>query len=240
MTRPAVRATSTRFVALSTRSLATQASDDAAAGESLAALGLGNLSASETPELMQETAEPSTSSRPSPPGWDPRKPPILDLPPAQDPLLHYLTSSLTKNGHRAKASRIVARTLQHLHAFTRAPPLPVLREAIFAASPAVKTTSRRVGAKTNYKPVALQEKQRTRFAVQWILKASEAKTGQTVEERLAREFIAVLQGSSDALKKKEEVHKFAMVNRSVMRFCFTSRFLTSCSSSGNVKVGFGS
>jgi small subunit ribosomal protein S7 len=73
----------------------------------------------------------------------------------------------------------------------------------------------RHGAKNVAKPVALGEKQRTRFALEWILEASKQRSGQTVEERLARELIAIVQGTSDALKKKEEVHKFAMVNRCV-------------------------
>lgn len=63
------------------------------------------------------------------------------------------------------------------------------------------------------KPVALGEKERTRYAVEWILKASKSKSGQTLEERLAREMISVIQGNSEALKKKEEVHKQAMANR---------------------------
>jgi len=142
-------------------------------------------------------------------------PPIMNIPPAEDPLLHYITSSLLKHGHRAKASRITSRTLLHIHAFTRAPPLPILREAIRAASPAVRSLMHRSGAKTVPKPIALGEKQQTRFAVQWILKASEKKSGRTVEERLARELIAVVQGTSEALKKKEEVHRFAMINRHV-------------------------
>lgn len=198
----------TRAISHRTRTLATAASDKATATDSLAALGL-SVSATSTAVARVPAERPH----------DPSKPTILDIPPEQDPLLHYLTSSLLKHGHRAKASRIVARTLMHLHAFTRAPPLPVLREAVLAAAPAVKTTSRRIGAKTNYKPVALGEKQRTRYAVQWILKASESKSGQTVEERLAREIIAVLQGNSEALKKKDEVHKFATVNRCVGFWC---------------------
>jgi Ribosomal protein S7p/S5e len=98
--------------------------------------------------------------------------------------------------------------------------MPILREAILMASPAVRSMIHRRGAKNVVKPVALGEKQRTRFALQWILAASDKKSGQTVEERLAREFIAVLQGTSDALRKKEEVHRFAMVNRSVGFFFF--------------------
>jgi hypothetical protein len=65
------------------------------------------------------------------------------------------------------------------------------------------------------KPVALGERQRMKFAVRWILDASYKKMGKKIEERLAREMVAVVQGDSEALKKKEEVHKFAMVNRYV-------------------------
>jgi small subunit ribosomal protein S7 len=71
----------------------------------------------------------------------------------------------------------------------------------------------RQGAKNIARPIALGEKQRTRFAVEWILEASKKRAGQTIEERLAKELVAVFQGDSTALAKKLEVHRFAMVNR---------------------------
>lgn len=144
-------------------------------------------------------------------------PAILNIPPAEDPLLHYLASSIMKHGRRSKAARITSRTLLHLHSFTRSEPLPLLREAIFAASPAVKCLSHRYGSKNVYKPIALGEKHRTRFAVKWILEASDSKPGKTLEERLAREVIAVLEGNSRALSKKAELHRIAMVNRYVLK-----------------------
>jgi small subunit ribosomal protein S7 len=141
---------------------------------------------------------------------------IMNIPPPEDPLLHYFTSSLLSHGHRARASRITARTLLHIHAFTRAPPLPILQQAILDASPAVRTLLHKKGGKTVPKPIALGEKQRTRFAVQAILKASKTKPGRTVEERLARELIGIIQGKSVALENKETIHKLAMVNRYVL------------------------
>ena len=146
----------------------------------------------------------------------PKLPPVLNIPPAEDPLLHYLTSNIMKHGRRSKAARVTSRTLLHLHSFTRSEPLPLLREAILAASPAVKCLSHRHGAKNVLKPIALGEKQRTRFAVRWILEASDSKPGKTLEERLAREVIAILEGNSKALAKKMELHRVAMVNRYVL------------------------
>jgi small subunit ribosomal protein S7 len=136
-----------------------------------------------------------------------------EIPPTEDPLLHYIASMFLHHGHRAKASRITSRTLLYIRNLTNSPPLPILREAVLAASPAVRTMMHRQGAKNIARPIALGEKQRTRFAVKWILEASEKQKGKTAEERLAREIIAISQGNSDALKKKMEAHRFAMVNR---------------------------
>ncbi|KAJ8495502.1 hypothetical protein ONZ45_g12827 [Pleurotus djamor] len=155
----------------------------------------------------------SSTSVPAIPPSPARTPTIMDIPPESDPLLSYLTNSLMKDGKRARAARTTSRMLLHIHAFTRADPVPIFREAIRLASPAVKSLIHRVASKNVAKPVPLGEKERVRYAVQWILKASEKKPASTAEERLAREIIAIIQGNSDVLKTKEEVHRFAMVNR---------------------------
>ncbi|KAE9405864.1 hypothetical protein BT96DRAFT_1015341 [Gymnopus androsaceus JB14] len=86
------------------------------------------------------------------------QPNLINIPPQQDPLLQFLASRLMNHGHRQKASRIVSRTLLNIHAYTRAPPLPILRRAIFALSPAVRLLKHRHSTKTIYKPVAVSEK----------------------------------------------------------------------------------
>lgn len=141
---------------------------------------------------------------------------IMIIPPAQDPLLHYLTSKLTHDGLRTRAAGRVTRVLMHIHGYTRAQPLPILRQAIFAASPAVRVMNHKKGSKSIGVPMALNEKQRTRFGVEWIINASQKKAGKSLEVRLAKEMISVVQGSSEALKKKEEVHRSAMLNRCVV------------------------
>jgi small subunit ribosomal protein S7 len=87
------------------------------------------------------------------------------------------------------------------------------------AAPAVRCMTHKHGTKNVSKPIPLGEKQRTRHAVKWILEACEKKMGRTLEERLAREMVAIIRGESEALRKKEEIHRFAMVNRCI---CFSS------------------
>ncbi|KAF9234228.1 ribosomal protein S7 domain-containing protein [Melanogaster broomeanus] len=140
------------------------------------------------------------------------------IPPVNDPLLEYLTSALQSNGHRARAARLVSRMLLHIHTSTRAPPVPIVREAVLSAAPAVRVLSNRMVAKMAYIPTPVTEKQRVHDGVKAIIAASASRPGKTVDVRLAREMIGVVQGESKALEEKMRIHKLAMLNRgSVMK-----------------------
>ncbi|KAI0290748.1 ribosomal protein S7 domain-containing protein [Multifurca ochricompacta] len=152
------------------------------------------------PSTLPFTTTPSTS-------------PILDIPPAEDPLLQFMTNTIMRHGKRKRTSRIVSRMLLWVHSLTHAPPLEIVRQAVLLAAPAVRSMSHTHGGKIVSRPIALSEKQRTRYAVKWIIKASDNRLGQTLEERLARELIAIIQGTSSVLAEKDRVHTFAMVNR---------------------------
>ncbi|KAG6899179.1 hypothetical protein C0993_012625 [Termitomyces sp. T159_Od127] len=162
---------------------------------------------------------------------------IVNIPPAEDPLLHYVTSHLMRHGHRARASRIVSNILLYIHAWTRAPPLPILRKAILDAAPAVRTLSHRTGGKTTFKPTALSEKKRMFFALKHIKDASRARSGRTIEERMAREMINIVEGvDSEAVKAKRKMHEFATVNRSVHLTFLRRTLLTNLFSRGNIQT----
>ena len=168
-----------------------------------------------TTGLNLNVPEPPSQPSPKPEPSDTLDDPLAQMfvPPADDPLLHYLTSALLKNGHRSRAARLVSRTLLHIHTSTRAPPMPIVREAILTASPAVKLGSHKYGTKTLQVPYALTEKQRIHSGVKAILTASRSRPGKSIDIRLARELIGVLQGQSDAIEEKARLHKLAMVNR---------------------------
>jgi len=135
------------------------------------------------------------------------------IPPRNDPLLEYIANHIMRSGHKHRAQRIVANTLAEIHRLTGANPLPILRSAIFRASPSVRVASMKKGAKTRLVPVPLADKQRTFYAVKWVLKQSDKRGEQRLEQRLAKEVIAIIEGSSRVLNQKAEVHKVALANR---------------------------
>ncbi|CAE6468082.1 unnamed protein product [Rhizoctonia solani] len=136
------------------------------------------------------------------------------LPPIADPLLDFTASLIQKHGERTKAARTVAQALEYIHILTGgAPPLPIYREAIRLVSPSVKVVTLKKRAKNLPTPRPLTERQRTRTGILAILKASDKRSEKHLWERIARECINVLRGESDAIKKLEEVHRFALANR---------------------------
>jgi small subunit ribosomal protein S7 len=134
-----------------------------------------------------------------------------------------MTNMIMRHGKRKRASHTISRMLLWVHSLTRAPPLEIVREAVLLAAPAVRTMSHTQGGKIVSRPIALSEKQRTRYALKWILKACDNRPGQALEERLAREIIATVQGTSSVLLEKERAHTFAMVNRCVFELRFICR-----------------
>ncbi|KAJ2924700.1 hypothetical protein H1R20_g12388, partial [Candolleomyces eurysporus] len=142
---------------------------------------------------------------------------LFEVPPERDPLLQFLTTSVMKHGRYARAKKVISEMLLHIHTLTRAPPIPIVREAILKASPAVRVASTKVGARAIVRPIALSERQRTGKGIKWIIEASHDKPGKQMQVRLAKEMVAVVRGQSSALKKKEEAHKSAMVARGAIR-----------------------
>ena len=198
-------------VAMNARRLATEGSSSSLPGAAQAQNGVISSVTLQAPPAASTSASilPRAAA----------EPPVIHVPPAEDPLLHLFTSMIMVHGKRQQASRVVTRMLLHIHAFTQAPPMPILRQAIAAASPLLRCRSFKRAAKQFVFPFPLSERQRTWQAIDWIIKESRLRRGGRLdEERLAREIIGIVRGDSEVLKKKEAVHKLAVLHRCVSRF----------------------
>ena len=135
------------------------------------------------------------------------------LPPKTDPTLELLTNLLMKDGKKAQAQRFTTRTLSIIANVTNSNPLPLLQDAIARTAPLVKLQSKKQGGKSLQVPVALTQRQSKRKALTWIIDASQKRPDRELEKRLAAELLAVVEGTSGAIAKKEEQHRMATVNR---------------------------
>jgi len=141
------------------------------------------------------------------------------MPYKTEPVLELFTNCIMSDGKKGEAQRHVANILTMLQRATNEPPVPLLRKAIELSSPQVRIMSTKRGAKIIQTPRALNERQRTRAGIQWLLKAAERGRKGAIkrDDRIAREVLAVLEGTSDVFKKVEELHRAAMLVRYVFR-----------------------
>ncbi|KAJ9108950.1 hypothetical protein QFC21_000272 [Naganishia friedmannii] len=174
------------------------------------------------PDYSTSLTDTTFLQTPTRPGYT-----VDNLPPKIDPTLELFAHLIMKHGKKAEAHKVVTDVLQQLQVraqidglrmqrTTRDDPVRLIHKAIDMVSPSIRMVSLRRAAKNIPVPSALDARQRSRQGIQWILKAAERGRagGQPRNGRLAREFMSVLEGTSAALQRKDEVHRLATVNRS--------------------------
>lgn len=143
--------------------------------------------------------------------------PAISVPPLEEPLLDYMIGLLMRQGKRTIAQKHIINLLNQLRLITGLEPFPLLAKAVELASPQVVTKNEQKRIKVTTVPVALNETQRARRGILWIVKQSERRPGQKFGQRLAMEVIAVLNGTSEVLKLKADQHRLAYLNRANLR-----------------------
>lgn len=98
--------------------------------------------------------------------------------------------------------------------------LKTFEEAVKKVMPAQEIRSRRVGGATYQVPYPLKHDRSEALAVRWIVEAARAKSGRTMEERLANELKNAHEGMGDAIKKRDDTHKMAESNKAFAHFRF--------------------
>ncbi|KAF9142898.1 hypothetical protein BGX30_001890 [Mortierella sp. GBA39] len=132
----------------------------------------------------------------------------------QNPILSQLVNTIMKDGKKARAQRFVADALLEIRSRTQSDPYHVILDALELTSPILKLTAIKKGSKVLQVPTPMTERQRRRKAIVWILEASDKRKGEKLfKDRLASEFLAVVNGNSGALVKKNQLHKMALANR---------------------------
>ncbi|KAL1924483.1 mitochondrial 37S ribosomal protein uS7m [Calcarisporiella thermophila] len=139
--------------------------------------------------------------------------PDTQKPLRDDPLLSQLVNTIMKDGKKARAERLVAQALLEVRRRTNADPYTILCEAIELASPMVAMSATRKGSKVVQAPRPLRERQRRRKAIVWLLEAAAKRPEKDFSTRLSSEILAVINGASGALDKKNQLHRLALANR---------------------------
>ncbi|KAI9219168.1 ribosomal protein S7 domain-containing protein [Blastocladiella britannica] len=139
-----------------------------------------------------------------------------------DALLAQTTNLIMRDGKKTKAHNLLQGALEHVRTMAARDnsslpagltPPALFAEAVAKAAPLLETKAFKRGTKVLQIPKALNERQRNRRAIVWMLEAAKKRPEKEFEKRLANEIVAVLEGSSEAIKRKDAIYKVALANR---------------------------
>ncbi len=125
---------------------------------------------------------------------------------------------LMLRGQKATAERIVYNALQLTAQQVNSNPEEALERAIKNAAPLLMVKSRRVGGATYQVPMEVGEDRGRTLAMRWLMASARARSGKSMEERLASELVDAVNGRGAAIKKRDDLHKMAEANKAFAHY----------------------
>jgi small subunit ribosomal protein S7 len=100
-------------------------------------------------------------------------------------------------------------------------PLEVFDQAMRNIQPHLETRSRRVGGANYQIPFEVKGQRQQHLITMWFVEAARARSGMSMEDRIALELIDAYNSTGAAVKKKEDTHRMADANRAFAHFART-------------------
>ncbi len=135
-----------------------------------------------------------------------------------DVVLTKFMNSMMLHGKKSIAERILYGALDQVETKLKRDPLSVFHEALENVMPAVEVRSRRVGGATYQVPVEVRNDRKQALAIRWVISAARGRNENTMEERLAGEFLDAVNNRGSAVKKREDTHRMAEANRAFAHY----------------------
>ncbi len=125
---------------------------------------------------------------------------------------------IMRRGKKSVATKIVYRCFDIIKEKTKKDPLTVFDDAVNKVAPIMEVKSKRIGGATYQVPIEVRGDRRIQLAFRWIISAAKERKGKPMAEKLADEFIDIMNGTGAALKKRDTVQRTAEANRAFAHF----------------------
>ena len=129
-----------------------------------------------------------------------------------------LVNSVMLDGKKGVAQKIVYDAFAEVQEKTGNDPLEMFEKALENIMPSLEVKARRVGGSTYQVPVEVRAARRETLGLRWLTTYSRARSERTMSERLAREIMDAVNGTGNAVKKREDTHKMAEANKAFAHY----------------------
>jgi len=133
-----------------------------------------------------------------------------------------LINRVMRDGKKQLAERLVYNGMQKAADKLKVQnPLEVFDQAMKNVQPHLETRSRRVGGANYQIPFEVKGQRQQHLTIMWFVEAARARSGMSMEDRLALELVDAYNNTGSAVKKKEDAHRMAEANRAFAHFART-------------------
>lgn len=129
-------------------------------------------------------------------------------------------NSVMMGGKKSLAEHIVYGAMDTVEARVRRPGIEVFEQAMRNATPIIEVKPRRVGGSTYQVPVEIRGDRRQALAMRWLIRSARARSGRSMIEKLAAEFMDAANNTGATVRRREETHRMAESNKAFSHYRF--------------------
>ncbi len=129
-----------------------------------------------------------------------------------------LVNSIMYDGKKGVAQKIVYGAFDIVKEKTGNDPLEMFEKALENIMPVLETKSRRVGGANYQVPMEVRPERRQTLGLRWLTAYARTRNERTMRERLAGEIMDAVNGTGNAVKKREDTHKMAEANKAFAHY----------------------
>ena len=153
----------------------------------------------------------------------PRKGPVPKRDVLPDPVYHSKTvtkfiNKVMLSGKKSVAQRVVYDAFDTIREKTGQDPLEVFETALRNVMPVLEVKARRVGGANYQVPVEVRADRRMTLGIRWLVSYARLRGEKTMDARLSAELMDAANNTGAAIKKKEDTHKMAEVNKAFAHY----------------------
>ncbi|MBN2568279.1 MAG: 30S ribosomal protein S7 [Deltaproteobacteria bacterium] len=145
---------------------------------------------------------------------------ILADPKYNSLLVARFINNLLKKGKKSVAESIFYGAFDIIEDKTKESPLEVFEKAMDNVKPVLEVKSKRIGGATYQVPTEVLPDRRIALAIRWLIGNAHSRTGKSMMEKLAIEFMDAAAGRGASVKKREDTHKMAEANKAFAHYRF--------------------
>ena len=138
----------------------------------------------------------------------------------QSVTVSLFVNRMMEGGKKSTARRIIYDSFEIIEDKSNKNPVEVFEQAVQNVTPRLEVKPRRVGGATYQVPMEVPIHRRTSLAIRWLLQAARSRSGRSMAEKLATEFMDAANGQGSAVKRKDDTHRMAEANRAFAHYRF--------------------